>query len=289
MSVVAFSIITVFVLISVVIIIVLSGKDVDASADPSFPNFKMGDVSEVKTLEVAHNARSLPENQIPVRARTGQDTENSFEPYYDGRGRIVWLQKNMELQHAPGIAKRKWTNESLKIHTINKFSIIFDRVKPLVQAILNGAIGRVSADNLKKWFGGPGSLWTDPNPRVIPICQHANVDTYSEDGQRWGGTVKGQFIVITVPYYVEKKNRDLEAELALTMGSIYHEIGHVCDSPMPHDDLYYKKVVAINTLGYNMGITKYKHRNLNMGYGVQYDLNGNYISGKIDATVPRPV
>jgi hypothetical protein len=196
----------------------------------------------------------------------------------------------MEVHEAQGGTTKQWTNETLKIHTINKFSTVFDRVKPLVERILDGAIGEVSAKNLARMFGGPDSLWTDPNPKVIPICQHANIDARNPYGGRWGGTVRGQFVIITIPYFAEKDdNLDFDGEVAFIMSSMYHEIGHVCDDPMPHDDLFYKKVVTINSLGHAMGITKQEDRNTNLGYGVEYDLDGNHIRGTVDPTVPRPV
>lgn len=242
-------------------------------------------------LKVAtEEARKLRNAWIPPSAQTGHANADSYEAYYDAKGRIVWLQKEMELNEAQGAAVKKWTNESLKIHTINKFSIVFDRIQPLVQNILKGAIGDVSAKNMERMFSGPDSLWTDPNAKVIPICQHANVEARNAQGGRWGGTVRGQFVVITVPYFAEKNDAlDFDGEIAFMMGNMYHEIGHVCDEPMPHDELFYKKVVNINTLGHTMGITKQEDRNKNLGYGVEFDINGNHLKGVMDPTVSRPV
>lgn len=228
-------------------------------------------------------ARTLREAWIPLRARTNTA---GFEAYYDDGGRIVWLQKRME-----GMGK-KWTNETLKKHTIDKFSTVFDRVRPLVQRILDGALGPASAENLARTFGGPDSLWTDPNPKVIPICQFVNAEARrNAPGKgRWGGTFHGQFIVLTVPYGVE--NRDdltFEDEVAYMMGNVYHEISHACDSLMRHDELFYQRLVSINTLGHAMGITRHEDRNTNLGYGVAFDLDGNHIRGAMDPTVPRPV
>jgi len=242
-------------------------------------------------LKVAtEEARKLRNAWIPPSAQTGHANADSYEAYYDAKGRIVWLQKEMELNEAQGVAVKKWTNESLKMHTINKFSIVFDRIQPLVQNILKGAIGDVSAKNMERMFSGPDSLWTDPNAKVIPICQHANVEAKNAQGGRWGGTVRGQFVVITVPYFAEKEDAlDFDGEISFMMGNMYHEIGHVCDEPMPHDELFYKKVVNINTLGHSMGITKQEDRNKNLGYGVEFDINGNHLKGVMDPTVLRPV
>lgn len=234
-------------------------------------------------LEVAtEEARMLREAWIPLRARTS----NGFEAYYDSKGRIVWLQKQME-----GIGK-KWTKETLKKHTINKFSTVFDRVQPLVQRILDGALGPTSAENLTRTFGGPDSLWTDPNPKVLPICQFVNAEARrNAPGKgRWGGTFHGQFIVLTVPYGAE--NRDdltFDDEVAYMMGNVYHEISHACDTLMRHDELFYRRLVSINTLGHSMGITKHEDRNTNLGYGVEFDLDGKYIKGNMDPTVQRLV
>lgn len=228
-------------------------------------------------------ARTLPEAWIPRRARTNPA---GFETHYDDGGRIVWLQKRME-----GMGK-KWTNETLKKHTVNKFSTVFDRVRPLVQRILDGALGPASANNLARTFGGPDSLWTDPNPRVLPICQFVNAEArrLAPGKGRWGGTFHGQFIVLTVPYVAE--NRDdltFEDEVAYMMGNVYHEISHACDSLMRHDELFYQRLVSINTLGHAMGITRHEDRNTNLGYGVKFDLDGNHIRGAMDPTVQRPV
>jgi len=238
-------------------------------------------------LRVAtEEARTLREAWIPLRARTAATTSSGFEAYYDDKGRIVWLQKRME------VFGKKWTNETLKTHTINKFSTVFDRVRPLVQRILDGALGPSSAEHLKRTFGGPDSLWTDPDPCVLPMCQFVNAEARrNAPGKgRWGGTFHGQFIVLTVPYGIE--NRDdltFEDEVAYMMGNVYHEISHACDSLMRHDDIFYKRLVSINTLGHALGITKHEHRNTNLGYGVEYDTNGNHIKGTMDPTVPRPV
>lgn len=239
----------------------------------------------VDGLEVAtEEARTLREAWIPLRARTNP---NGFEAYYDDGGRIVWLQKQME-----GMMGKKWTNETLKKHTIDKFSTVFDRVRPLVHRILDGALGPASAENLARTFGGPDSLWTDPNPKVIPICQFVNAEARrpAPGKGRWGGTFHGQFIVLTVPYVAE--NRDdltFEDEVAYMMGNVYHEISHACDSLMRHDELFYRRLVSINTLGHAMGITRHEDRNTNLGYGVAFDLDGNHIKGAMDPTVQRPV
>lgn len=288
---VIFSIVMSSVAVAAVVIVVLPSLGVDVSVDGkrngrrSNPNIPSNPNPNPRSGRSNPNIPSNPNpNFGPISPdRMPPEDPGSFEAHYDAKGRIVWLQKHMELQHA---SNKKWTQDSLKAHTVKKISFLFDKVKPLVRAILDGALGPTSANNLRYWFGNPGSLWLDPNPDVVPICQYVNSLAYNSDGGRWGGTVREQFFIITVPYY---ENEDEDLEYAVSMGAIYHELGHICDSPMPHDDLFYKKVVAINTLAWQMGITKFEHRNLNMGYGVEYDLDGNRTSGNVDATIPRNI
>lgn len=243
----------------------------------------------VTDLRVAGQWDSFPLDWVAPDAKPYENNSSfgSYEAYYDAKGRIVWLQKQMELWHVPN---RPFTNDSLKIHATNKFSVVFDRMKPLVKAIYDGRLGPVCAQNLRN-FIWPNSFWLEDNPRVVPIIQSPNIKANNQHGGRWGGWGEGHWIIVTIPYFIENDpNATFEAEVTFIIMTTMHELAHFCDSvPFPHDLLFYQKLVNIQRLAVETGTIKPQEFLQELGYGVKMDANGNHIGGNIDPTVPRPV
>ena len=243
----------------------------------------------VTALQIAGQWDSFPLDDVPPDAHPFPNNPafGSFEGYYDARGRVVWLQKQMEIWRAP---RKPFTNESLKIHAINKFSVVFDRMRPLVKAVYDGRLGPVCAQNLKN-FISPNSHWLQANPRIVPCVQNSNVKADNGMGGHWGGYAWGEYIFITIPYFVEDDpNATFESEVVFMVMTSMHEMSHWCDSvPYPHDLLFYQKLVNIQRLAVEVGTIKPNEFLQELGYGVKMDANGNHIGGNIDPTVPRPV
>jgi hypothetical protein len=242
----------------------------------------------VTTLQVAGGWDSFPLEMVAYDAQPYENNPafGSYEAYYDAKGRIVWLQKQMELWHAP---RKPFTNDSMKIHAINKFSVVFDRMRPLVKAVYDGRLGPVCAKNLRN-FIWPNSFWLQDNPKVVPCVQNSNVKANNEYGGRWGGYAAGHWIMITIPYFVEDSPEStFESEVVFMVMTATHEMAHWCDSvPYPHDDIFYKKLVNIQRLAVEVGTIKPNEFLQELGYNVKYDIHGNHMSGNIDPTVPRP-
>ena len=253
------------------------------------PSPAIGGGDNVTALQIAGQWDSFPLDDVPLDAHPFPNNPafGSYEAYYDAKGRIVWLQKQMELWHAPN---KPFTNDSMKIHTINKFSAAFARLKPLVKAIYDGRLGPVNAQNLRN-FISPNSLWLQNDPKVVPIAQFANVKANNDHGGRWGAYCWGFWMFVTVPYFVENDlNSTFESEVTFIVLNGTHEIAHWCDSvPFPHDLLFYQKLVNIQRLAVETGTIKPHEFLQEMGYGVKMDANGNHIGGNIDPTVLRPV
>lgn len=253
------------------------------------PSPAIGGGDNVTTLQIAGQWDSFPLDDVPPDAHPFPNNPafGSFEGYYDAQGRVVWLQKQMEIWRAP---RKPFTNESLKIHAINKFSVVFDRMRPLVKAVYDGRLGPICAQNLKN-FISPNSHWLQANPRIVPCVQNSNVKADNGMGGHWGGYAWGEYIFITIPYFVEDDpNSTFESEVVFMVMTAMHEMSHWCDSvPYPHDLLFYQKLVNIQRLAVETGTIKPNEFLQEMGYGVKMDANGNHIGGNIDPTVPRPV